>query len=109
MVWHSTGFMFSPNFEKHSGIMPTLSHASCISFLLDRSRCPSNARLHTSIKLVSLFTLLLLLGSDLDVLAISDNNVDLLVTALAVLISNSILLVITVAEVAADEMSRSVV
>lgn len=50
-----------------------------------------------------------LLRSNLNVLVIFDNDLDPLVIALTVLTSSSLLLIVTVAEVAADKVSRSIV
>lgn len=53
-------------------------------------------------------TLLLTLMSNLNVLVVSHNDMYPLITALTVLTGSSLFLVLTVAEVAADEVSGSV-
>jgi hypothetical protein len=49
-----------------------------------------------------------LLRSNLNVLVILDNDLDPLVTTLTILTSDSLFLIFTVAEVATDEVSRSI-
>ena len=62
----------------------------------------------TDFEHTSPITLLFIFESNLDVLVIFDNDLDPLITALTALTRSSLFLVVTVAKVATDKVSRSV-
>jgi len=76
--------------------------------LLGRPAYSSNAHHHTNSNHDSLITLLFTIRSNLDVLVIFDNDLDPLITTLTVLTSNPLFLVVAIAEVATDKVSRSI-
>lgn len=94
----------TPNLEEFNGTKPILSHESCgLSFPKTLHTQPI-----TQISSMRLLPRSSLLRSNLDVLVIFDNDLHPLITALTVLTGNSLFLVVAIAEVATDKVSRSI-
>ena len=94
----------TPNLKEFNGTNPILSHESCEFYFLKSLYTQPIIQI-SSMRLLSCSSLL---RSNLNVLVILDNDLDPLVTTLTILTSDSLFLIFTVAEVATDKVSRSI-